>query len=128
LAFAAIFLGACSAKQEPVEVVQAFVTALQTFDIETAESMVCESQRSNIRSTLEPFEDVSQLDGIGLGEAFEMSLTDVSFQELSNDGEAAVVAVRGTLMLSFLGQQEQQGVDEVHVVIKEHGRWVVCDP
>jgi hypothetical protein len=32
------------------------------------------------------------------------------------------------LTLAFLGQQEVQEVDEEHLVVKEGGRWVICDP
>jgi hypothetical protein len=61
-------------------------------------------------------------------EAFDMSFHDLTVQELSNDGNTAVVHVSGTVLVSFLGRQEEQAVNEEHAVVREHGRWVICDP
>ena len=116
-------LGACDREQGPVQVVRSFMTAVEAFDLGTAESLVCAAQRSKVRTSLEPFEDVATL-----GEAFDISRGELSFQERSNDGNVAVVHVSGELTVNFLGQQEVQEVDEEHVVIKENGHWLVCDP
>jgi hypothetical protein len=116
-------LGACGGEQGPVQVVQSFMTAVEAFDLGTAESLVCEAQRGKVRTSLEPFEDIATL-----GEAFDISLGELSFQERSNDGNVAVVHVSGKLTVNFLGQQEVQEVNEEHVVIKENGHWLVCDP
>jgi hypothetical protein len=118
-----VILGACDREQDPVQVVRSFMTAVEAFDLGTAESLVCEAQRSKVRTSLEPFEDVATL-----GEAFDISLGELSFQERSNDGNMAVVQVSGELTVNFLGQQEVQQVNEEHVVIKENGHWLVCDP
>jgi hypothetical protein len=99
------------------------MTAVETFDLARAESLVCEAQQSKVRASLEPFEDVATL-----GEAFDIGLGELSFQEKSNDGNVAVVHVSGRLTINFLGQQEVQEVNEEHVVIRENGSWVVCDP
>jgi len=117
------FLGACDGEQGPVPAVRSFMTAVETFDLAGAESLVCEAQQSKVRASLEPFEDVATL-----GEAFDIELGELSFQEQSNDGNIAVVQVSGRLTINFLGQQEVQEVNEEHVVIKENGHWVVCDP
>ena len=116
-------LGACVGEQSPGEVVQSFMAAIGSFDLATAESLVCEAQRPRVRESLEPFDAV-----VGLGEAFDVSFEDLSFEEQSHDGNVVIVHVGGTLTLTFLGQQEVQGVDEEHIVVKENGRWVVCDP
>lgn len=116
-------MGACVEEQRPVEVVRSFMTAVEEFDLDTAESLVCDAQRGEVRHGLEPYNDVARL-----GEAFDLSFEDLSFEERSNDGQTAVVRVTGSLTLSFLGQEEVQEVNEEHVVIKDNGRWVVCDP
>ncbi len=118
-----LLVAACSGGQSPVQVVRAFMTAIGTVDVSRAESLVCATQKGEVHSSLEPFGDVAQL-----GEAFDISFDDLSFQEKSNDGNVAVVRVRGTVTISFLGQQEKQDVDEEHVVVKEGGQWVICDP
>lgn len=98
------------------------MTAVEALDLDTAEGLVCEVQRSEVRDSLEPFGDVDQL-----GEAFDIRFEELSFQEKSNDGNVAVIRVTGSLIISFLGQQDVQTVDEEHLVVKEDGRWVICD-
>lgn len=118
-----LLLSACTGDQDPVDVVRSFMAAVETRDLDKAESLVCEEQWSKVRRSLEPFGEVTQL-----GEAFDLSFEDLSFDERSNDGSIVVIRVSGVLTLSFLGQEETQDVDEEHVIIKENGRWVICDP
>jgi hypothetical protein len=118
-----LLLVACGGDQSPVEVLRLFMDAVEARDVERAEGLVCEAQRSAVRQGLEPFGEVAQLD-----EAFDLSFGDLEFEERSNDGSTAVVRVGGSLTLSFLGQEETQEVDEEHIIIKENGRWVICDP
>jgi len=98
------------------------MNAVETLDVKAAQSLVCQAQRSNIQKSLRPFDDV-----VKLGETFALSFDDLTFQEHGNDGDRAVVHVSGTLTIFFLGQQESQVVNEEHIVIREHGRWVICD-
>ena len=123
LGFAIALLGACAKKQSPDDVVRAFMAAVETFDLDTAEELVCNDQKPRVRDSLEPFGNVAQLD-----EAFDMTFEDLSFQEQSNDGDVAIIRVSGRVSLSFLGKNEVQDVDEEHVVVNEDGRWVICDP
>lgn len=123
LVAALMMLVACAREQSPVEVVRSFMTAVETFDLTAAENLVCEAQWAGIRAGLEPFDGVTRL-----SEAFDIGFEGLSFQERSNDGSVAIVRVTGTLALSFLGQQEIQEVDEEHLVVKDGGRWVICDP
>jgi hypothetical protein len=123
LGVALIVLGACSTEPGPVEVLRSFMTAVGRFDLAAAENMVCEAQRAGIRASLEPFDGVARL-----SEAFDMSFEGLTFEERSNDGSVAIIRVTGTLTLAFLGQQEVQEVDEEHLVVREGGRWVICDP
>jgi hypothetical protein len=118
-----VLLGACGEEQSPVEAVRSFMRAVEVFDVSTAESLVCEPKRSRVQESLRPFEEA-----VGPGEAFDMSYGDLVVQEQSNDGEVAVVQVRGSVTISFLGQQEVQEISEEHVLIKQNGRWVICDP
>jgi hypothetical protein len=116
-------LWACRAEQQPVQVLREFLAATQELDIAQAETLVCEAQRDRVRTIFEPFDRVSET-----GEAFDIEFNDLAFQERGNDGSVALVHISGTLTVSFLGRQEQQDVDEEHIVVKENGRWVICDP
>jgi hypothetical protein len=98
------------------------MTAVETLDVSTAESLVCEAQRARVRASLAPFKDVAE------PEAFEVSFSELMVQEQSNDGEVAMVHVSGQLTLFFLGQQETQEISENHTVVREGGRWFICDP
>jgi hypothetical protein len=99
------------------------MVAVESFDAARAESLVCQAQRATVRESLAPLGDVAQA-----GETFDMSFDDLVLQEQSNDGEVSVVLVRGQLTFFFLGQEDTQAIDETHTVVKESGRWVVCDP
>jgi hypothetical protein len=116
-------LVACAEQPGPIDVVQSFMAAIEEFDLDIAEGYVCEAQKSAVRAILEPYYDVARL-----AEAFDMDFKDLTFTERSNDGETAVVKVSGSLTLSFLGREDTQEVSEEHVVIKEGGQWLVCDP
>lgn len=117
-----LLLVACQSAQGPVDVVRDFMQALETFDLDRAEQLVCARQKSKVQEGLRPFSDGAYL------EAFDLKFDALTLQEISNDGERAVVHVQGSLTLVFLGQEDKQTVNEDHIVIKEGGRWVICDP
>lgn len=117
-----LLLGACAKQRGPVEVVSSFMSAVEAFDVATAESLVCEAQRARVRESLEPFDNVANL-----GEAFDVNFERLSFQERGGDENSVIVHISGTLELSFLGQHEVQDVNEDHLVVRENGRWLVCD-
>jgi hypothetical protein len=116
-------LGACAEKQSPEDVVRTFMAALETFDLEAAEELVCDVQKPRVRDSLEPFGNVAELE-----EAFDLTFEDLSFYEQSNDGEVAIIRVSGTVRLAFLGKSEVQSIEEEHVVVNEDGHWIICDP
>jgi hypothetical protein len=118
-----VLLVACDAEEDPVEVIRSFMAAVEAFDVTKAQHLVCQAQRARVQDSLEPFGALTEAD-----EAFAIRFDDLTFQERSNDGKVAIVHVRGQLIVSFLGQQEVQEVDEEHVLVKEGGRWLVCDP
>lgn len=99
------------------------MTAVTSLDVATVESVVCQAHKARMRAILAPLEDTTDS-----GETFSVDLAELVVQEQSNDGEMAVVHASGELTLLFLGYQETQEVDETHTVIKENGRWLVCDP
>jgi hypothetical protein len=123
VAIVVVLLGACTEKQEPVDTVRSFIAAVEAFDLEQAENLVCEEQQARVRKSLESFDNVA-----GLSEAFGVKAENLTYRERSNDGNVAVVLITGTLKLSFLGQEDIQEVAEEHVVVIENGRWVICDP
>jgi hypothetical protein len=122
LAVAILLLVGCETELSPVEVVQSFMAAVETLDAATAEDLVCQAGRAQVRESLEPFRNIAR------PETFDISLKDLVIEEQSNNGEVAVVHVSGERTLFFLGQQDTREINENHTVIKESGRWLVCDP
>jgi len=116
-------LAGCETETSPVEVTRAFMRAIETLDVTQAQSLVCQAQQVRVRESLAPFGDIREL-----GEAFDINFDELTFEEQSNDGSTAVVHVSGRMTLSFLGQQETQEINEDHIVVKEEGKWVVCNP
>jgi hypothetical protein len=118
-----LVLGACRGETTPVEVMQALMSEVGNLDGSRAQSFVCEKKQDRVRETLESFDGND-----AVGEAFDLAFDELTFEEVSNDGTTAIVHVSGWLVISFLGQQESQVVDEDHLLIREGKRWVVCDP
>jgi hypothetical protein len=113
----------CSEKKVPIDTIRAFFAAVESYDLETAQSLVCEKQRGQVLESLAPFENVTSL-----SEAFDMTFEDLEFSERSNDGALAVVQVTGKVRLAFLGTEDVQDVFEEHILENVDGRWVICDP
>ncbi len=113
----------CRGEQAPEKVVQAFLDAIEAFDVATAESLVCQAQRDKVRGSLAPFDDIA-----APGEAFDISFGELVIQEQSNDGQVSTVRVKGYLTMFFLGDQEVQEVDETHTLVKNGGNWLICNP
>ena len=113
----------CSEDKAPIDTVREFMAAVESFDLDTARSLVCERQRPQISESLTAFEDVASL-----SEAFDMAFEDLEFTEKSNDGVIAVVQVTGSVRFAFLGTEDVQDIFEEHILEKTDGRWVICDP
>ena len=118
-----VLLVSCRGKQTPEQVIQAFLDAIETFDVAAAEDLVCQAQRDKVRGSLIPFDNIA-----APGEAFDISFGELVIQEQSNDGQTSIVRVKGYLTIFFLGEQEVQEVDETHTLVKNGGRWLICDP
>ena len=113
----------CSEKTVPSDTVRAFMSAVESFDLDTAQSLVCDRQRAQVQESLASFDNVKRL-----SEAFDMTFEDLEFTERDNDGALAVVQVTGTVRLAFLGKEDVQDVYEEHFLENVEGRWVICDP
>lgn len=99
------------------------MSAVESFDLDTAQSLVCDRQRAQVQESLASFDNVKRL-----SEAFDMTFEDLEFTERDNDGALAVVQVTGTVRLAFLGKEDVQDVYEEHFLENVEGRWVICDP
>ena len=118
-----LLLCACVQTQSPVQVARDFMAAIERFDLQAAERLVCPAQQARVRASLAPFEEYGRP-----GETFYASLEGLTIEEQRNDGHTALVHVRGELSLFFLGQQETQQINEMHTLVRQDGRWLVCDP
>jgi hypothetical protein len=118
----ALLLVACEQEDDPTQIMRSFMDAIERFDVDAAENLVCPGQRAKVRESLASLEGIAKP-----SEAFDVRITDLKVEELDNDGETALLHVKGQLTLVFLGQQEVQQIDEKHTLIRENGQWLICD-
>ncbi len=147
-----------AASSEPVVVVGNVVGAIEALDTEQAVAFFCAEREPEMRAVLDnAFAELSALglDRDELMQSFAIDLQNLQFQELSRDGDEAVVRIAGTMGLDFeagvlqevvkkvteaSGQQLDFLVTMVSLVLargvpldaditlaQEAGQWLVCD-
>ena len=88
----------------PTAVVENVVDAMQSLDVEKASEYFCDEKKSELTAGLE--EGFAELEAMGLDvdellEAFKLEMTDMKYEEKSQEGDEAVVHVSGTMALAF---------------------------
>lgn len=97
--------------------------AIETFDEAKAKSLVCQSKRAWVENSLSAFGNPARLD-----ETFAIRFENLSYQQVRTEEDLVVILVQGQMWISFLGQEETQEINEKHTLIKQGGRWLICDP
>lgn len=78
--------------------------AVGAMDVEPAMALFCSEKAAGMAGTIESgFSEIAAmgLDPDELAQAFTLDLQDMSYEETSRDGDAAVVHVEGTLRFEF---------------------------
>lgn len=88
----------------PTAVVEKVVDAMQTLDVEKAAEYFCDAKKAELTEGLtEGFAELEEmgLDADELLEAFKIKMTDMEYEEKSEEGDDAVVHVSGKMSLDF---------------------------
>jgi len=51
----------------------------------------------------------------------------LSFKTTEQSGDTASVQVTGKMKMTFLGQEQEDEIDEAMPMVKEDGKWKVCE-
>jgi len=101
-----LLLSACggSGGDGPTAVVENVVDAMQTLDVEKASESFCEARKSELSEGLTA--GFAELEAMGLNadellDAFKIKMTDMKYEEKSQEGDEAVVNVSGKMSLDF---------------------------
>lgn len=89
---------------DPAEVVETVFEAVGAMDVEPAMALFCSEKAAGMAGTIESgFSEIAAmgLDPDELAQAFTLDLQDMSYEETSRDGDAAVVHAEGTLRFEF---------------------------
>lgn len=115
-------LTACGGGAGPEKPVEDFLEAVQDLDVEKAAGLVCEKYRDDTQADLETLSDlVDEIEIVGL----------VLELENKKDDEATVTVTGGNMSLTTQGKasEERDLVQEFKTikVVKQDGKWLVCD-
>jgi hypothetical protein len=64
---------------------------------------------------------------LGSLEGGGLDLSGLSFKTTEQSGDTASVQVTGKLKVTLLGQALEEDIDEAMPMVKEDGKWKVCD-
>jgi hypothetical protein len=164
--FLTLALAACGkggGGDEPAKVAENVMKALGKMDIDGASEFFCEARRTELEDALTG--DLGELEAMGMDadellDAFKITLTDMKYEEKSQDGDKAIVHITGSMKLEFDSDKlkdffkkaaeaagetvtdeeldfivemiassaaQEEDLDEDVELIKEDGKWVVCD-
>jgi hypothetical protein len=113
----------------PTKPVNDFYDALEKLDVDKAAGTVCKQQRDDFKTGIELI--FGFLGAAGDDAKIEINGLKLAVKE-ETDGEATVIATAGTIKVSIQGKVEETDlvddvVEEPLKVIKEHGKWLICD-
>ncbi len=113
----------------PSKPVNDFFDAFGKLDADKAAGTICKEYRDDFKAGLELVFDF--LDAAGDDAKIEISGLKLEVRD-ETDNEATIVASAGTLKVTFMGQVDEtdladETAGEPLKVIKEDGKWLICD-
>jgi hypothetical protein len=110
---------------DPKEPVQDFFDAFADLDAEKAASTICREYRDGVKSGLEFAFGFLELTG-------QIEIVDLELEVRDKQGDTAtVVAIGGKVKLTVGDEVQEEdigGTEEAFQVVKEDGKWRICDP
>ncbi len=118
--FLLVSTAACSAGGgSPDQAAKQWFEALAKGDENGLKDLTCAAQQDS----------ATGLTGLlaGLGEEMELDVSDLSFETTEQSRDTASVQVTGKMKMSLLGQEQEEEADEAVPMVKEDGKWKVCN-
>jgi hypothetical protein len=134
LVMLALALAACGGDdggEDVTKPVNDFFKAFGEMDAEKAAQAVCEQHRGDVKTGLDMIFGFMAMGG----EDAKIEVVDLNLEvQDQTDDEAMVVATSGKIRITVLGEVQEEAISddsaestEAIKVIKEDGKWVVCD-
>jgi len=118
--FLVVLLVACGGGGgSPDQVAKQWFEALATGDENALKDLTCAAQQESITGVTGLF--------AGSGEGLGLDISDLSFKTTEQSGDTASVQVTGKMKMTLLGAEQEQEIDEAIPMVKEDGKWKVCD-
>lgn len=119
--------GGGDAATDPATPVRNFFDAFAALDADKAADAVCEQYREEVVQGLEM---IFELVSLGDKEP-EIEITDLELDiQDETEDEARIIVKGGKIKLEVMGQTQEEDLatdDEAVRVVKENGRWFICD-
>lgn len=101
--------GGSAGNQAPVDVVKSAWQAIEKMDIDAAQQYVCQAQREEFAQEFDLSGGFGELVGAGdadvdteaILDAMQINMEDMEYEEISQEGDEAVVNVQGTMKIDF---------------------------
>ena len=103
----------------PEQAAKQWFDALAKGDENTLKALTCAAQQ----------EQVTGATGLlaTLGEGAGLDLSGLSYKTTEQNGDTASVQVTGKLKVTLLGQAVEEDIDEAMPMVKEDGKWKMCE-
>lgn len=115
-----VLIAACGNEGSPPDqAAKQWFEALANGDANGLQDLTCAAQQDS----------ATGLTGLlaGLGEEIELDVSGLSFKTIEQGKDTASVQVTGKIQMFLLGQKQEEEIDEAVPVVKEDGKWRVCN-
>lgn len=111
---------------EIIKPVKEFLNGFEELDADKIADVTCKQYKEDVEANMSSVFDLLKL----AGDDFKIEITDLKFKvQDKKDDSATVVITSGKMKMSMAGETDEQNLAEIEgtKVIKEDGKWVICD-
>lgn len=125
---ATVVLGACGAAGDGPDVAaRQWFQAIVDQDGNAAARLTCDGQQDALMTGGIALMIVSMLGNEFIGASPDLDMSDLEFRTVREDGDTATVHVGGQLRAAILLISQPTDMDQDIPMIREDGRWKVCE-